>query len=84
MKRAIRESADKTIAVKKQAKRKPWIKPETFEMIEKKRQCKRDSEEYNDLKTTVRTKFCVNRKMLRYTKKIFTMAAVRHIEFVVT
>ena len=41
---------------KQQAKRKPWIQPETFVMIEKKRECKRDSEEY--LKTTVR-------KMLR-------------------
>jgi len=32
LKRAIRDSADKTLVVKKQAKRRPWIKPETFEM----------------------------------------------------
>jgi len=45
LKRAISESADKTIAVKTQAKRKPWIKPEMFEMTEKKREYKRDIED---------------------------------------
>ena len=58
LKRANRESAEKTLAAKKQAKQKPWIQSETFEMIEKKRECKRDSEEHKELKTKVR-------KMLR-------------------
>jgi len=48
LKSAIRESAEKTLAAKKQVKRKPWVKPETFEMIEKKRECKRNSEKYKD------------------------------------
>ena len=57
----------------KQAKKKPWIKPETFEMIEKKRECKRDSEEYKDLKTTVR-------KMLRLDRNAHLTAVCDEME----
>ena len=73
LKRSIRESAEKTLAAKKQAKKKPWIKPETFEMIKKKRECKRDSEEYRDLKTAVR-------KMLRLDRNAHLTAVCEEIE----
>jgi len=73
LKRAIRESTEKTLAAKKQAKKKPRIKPETFEMIEKKWECKRDSEEYKDLKTTVR-------KMLRQDRNANLTAVCEEME----
>ena len=73
LKRAIQESAEKTLPAKKQAKNKPWIKPETFEMIVQKRECKRDSEEYKELKTTVP-------KMLRLDRNAHLTAVCEELE----
>ena len=53
LKAAVTGAAAKTLSKKVRAVKKEWINPDTFALIEKKRNCERHSDRYRDLKRQV-------------------------------
>ena len=56
LKAAVTGAAAKTLSKKTRTVKKEWIKPDTFALIEEKRNCERHGERYKDLKRQVRSR----------------------------
>ena len=62
LKEVVAESAAKTLTKKANTVKKEWIKPETFALMEKKRNCCRQGDEYKGLQKQVRSRLRKDRQ----------------------
>jgi len=73
MKAIMLESANKTLSKKRGTAKREWITPETFALIEEKRNCVRGSIRYRELKREVR-------RMLRHDRNAHLESICKQVE----